>query len=271
MVKRSIQGYVELASGLGELTRAKAVEAAQEIIALGSSDASRKKVAEQASRLADDLLTAAEENRRQLVALVQREVEGAMERLDIARHLAEAQALAGTVSALAAQVDDLARAVTGRSVEVAAAGMTVTSGEPAGSARPSQATPTPASAAGSGATATKPAAKKSTATKSAAKKSTAKRSAAKKSTATKSAAKKSTATKSPATKASSGSAAKKSTATKSAAKKSPATKASSGSAAKKSTAKKSAAKKSTARATSSGSTSATPSASTSAPSAEGSS
>jgi len=232
MVKRSIQGYVELASGLGELTRAKAVEAAQEIIALGSSDASRKKVAEQASRLADDLLTAAEENRRQLVALVQREVEGAMERLDIARHLAEAQALAGTVSALAAQVDDLARAVTGRSVEVAAAGMTVTSGEPAGSARPSQATPTPASAAGSRATATKSAAKKSTAKKSTAKKSTA----------------------------------KKSTATKS-----PATKASSGSAAKKSTAKKSAAKKSTARATSSGSTSATPSASTSAPSAEGSS
>jgi len=252
MVKRSIQGYVELASGLGELTRAKAVEAAQEIIALGSSDASRKKVAEQASRLADDLLTAAEENRRQLVALVQREVEGAMERLDIARHLAEAQALAGTVSALAAQVDDLARAVTGRSVEVAAAGMTVTSGEPAGSARPSQATPTPASAAGSRATATKPAATKSAAKRPAAKKSTAKKSAAKKSAATK---------------ASSGSTAKKSTAKKSAA-----TKASSGSTAKKSTAKKSTAKKSTAKkSTGSGSTSATPSASTSAPSAEGSS
>ena len=253
MVKRSIQGYVELASGLGELTRAKAVEAAQEIIALGSSDASRKKVAEQASRLADDLLTAAEENRRQLVALVQREVEGAMERLDIARHLAEAQALAGTVSALAAQVDDLARAVTGRSVEVAAAGMTVTSGEPAGSARPSQATPTPASAAGSRATATKPAATKSAAKRPAAKKSTAKKSAAKKSAATK---------------ASSGSTAKKSTAKKSTAKKSTAKK----STAKKSTAKKSTAKKSTAKkSTGSGSTSATPSASTSAPSAEGSS
>ena len=42
MVKRSIQGYVELASGLGELTRAKAVEAAQELMALSGSDASNR-------------------------------------------------------------------------------------------------------------------------------------------------------------------------------------------------------------------------------------
>ena len=47
MAKRSIQGYVELASGLGELTRSRAKEAAQEIIALAGSDASRKKAAKQ--------------------------------------------------------------------------------------------------------------------------------------------------------------------------------------------------------------------------------
>ena len=41
MAKRSIQGYVELASGLGEMTRSRAKEAAQEIIALAGSDASR--------------------------------------------------------------------------------------------------------------------------------------------------------------------------------------------------------------------------------------
>ena len=153
MVKRSIQGYVELASGLGELTRAKAVEAAQELIALGSSDASRAKVAQQASQLADDLLQAAEENRRQVVALVQREVEGALGKVDIARLLAEVQALAGTVSALAAQVDDLARAVTGRGVQVSAAGVSVAGREQPDvvTPRPSEAASTPTSAAGASA------------------------------------------------------------------------------------------------------------------------
>ena len=48
MAKNSIQGYVELASGLGDLTRSRAKEAAQEIIALASQDTSRKKLAKQA-------------------------------------------------------------------------------------------------------------------------------------------------------------------------------------------------------------------------------
>ena len=125
MVKRSIQGYVELASGLGEMTRAKAVEAAQEIIALGGSDASRKKVARQASRMADELLKAAEQNRRQIVALVQREVEGALGRVDVNRLMAEVQSLAGTVAALAGQVDELARTVTGRGSQVVTSGLSV--------------------------------------------------------------------------------------------------------------------------------------------------
>ena len=56
MAKRSIQGYVELASGLGELTRSRAKEAAPEILALAGADGSRKKVAKQASKLADELL-----------------------------------------------------------------------------------------------------------------------------------------------------------------------------------------------------------------------
>ena len=54
MAKRSIQGYVELASGLGELTRSAAKEAAAEILALAGSDASRKKAAKQVSGLADE-------------------------------------------------------------------------------------------------------------------------------------------------------------------------------------------------------------------------
>ena len=64
MAKRSIQGYVELASGLGELTRSAAKEAAAEILALAGSDASRKKAAKQVSGLADELLHAAQANRK---------------------------------------------------------------------------------------------------------------------------------------------------------------------------------------------------------------
>jgi polyhydroxyalkanoate synthesis regulator phasin len=178
MAKRSIQGYVELASGLGELTRAKAVEAAQELVALGSSGSSRAKVAQQASQLAEDLLHAAEENRRQIVALVQREVEVALGKVDLARLLAEVQALGGAVSTLTAQVDDLARSVTGRGVTDVAVGASVVAGRsPVATPRPSEATSVPATSAG----AARPA-KKSPAKKTAAKKTAAKKTAAKKST-----------------------------------------------------------------------------------------
>ena len=115
MAKRSIQGYVELASGLGELTRSAAKEAAAEIVALAGSDASRKKAAKQVSGLADELLQAARSNRKALVRLVRREVDAAVAKLDVNRLSAEVQTLGATVAGLAAQVDDLARSATGLS------------------------------------------------------------------------------------------------------------------------------------------------------------
>ena len=104
MAKNSIQGYVELASGLGDLTRSRAKEAAQEIIALASQDTSRKKLAKQASALADDLLKAAEANRKQIVRLVRREVDSAVGKLDVDRLTREVQGLGATVATLASQV-----------------------------------------------------------------------------------------------------------------------------------------------------------------------
>ena len=80
MAKRSIHGFVELASGLGELTRSRAKEAATELLALTGVEGSSKKVAKQASKLADDLLVAAETNRKQVVRLVRSEVESAIGR-----------------------------------------------------------------------------------------------------------------------------------------------------------------------------------------------
>ena len=113
MAKRSIQGYVELASGLGELTRSAAKEAAAEILALAGSDASRKKAAKQVSGLADELLHAAQSNRKALVRLVRREVDAAVAKLDLNKVSGEVQTLAATVAGLASQVDDLARSATG--------------------------------------------------------------------------------------------------------------------------------------------------------------
>jgi polyhydroxyalkanoate synthesis regulator phasin len=241
MVTRSIQGYVELASGLGEMTRARAVEAAQEIIALGASDASRKKAAKQAAQLADGLLRAAEENRRQVVALVQREVENAVDRIDVGRLVAEVQALAATVAALAAQVEELARAAAAaRGITIPTTGLAVVEDAPEPARVAPRPVPTSTTRPAKKAAGTTPAASKSTATKSTAKKATATRSTAKKSTAKKATGKKATA--------------KKSVATTSTAKKSPAKK----STAKKSTAKKSPATTSTSTATTSTSPASTP-------------
>jgi hypothetical protein len=109
MVKRSIQGYVELASGFGEMTRSKALGAAQELLALAGADDSRKKLARVAGRLADDLLRAADHNRRQVTDLVQREVESAITRLDLRRVLAEVEALSSAVAALTSRIDEVGR------------------------------------------------------------------------------------------------------------------------------------------------------------------
>ncbi len=238
MAKRSIHGFVELASGLGELTRSRAKEAATELLALTGVEGSSKKVAKQASKLADDLLVAAETNRKQVVRLVRSEVEAALGRVDVGRLVGEVQGLGATVAALAAQVDDLARSAAGRPAPSAPA--RVVEPEPARVAsRPAPAKKRPAKRTSSSATAT-PAATTAPAKKAPAKKAPAKKAAT---TATKKApAKKATSTatkKAPAKKAP----AKKAATT--AAKKAPAKKATTKTAAKKATS--TAAKKAPAR------------------------
>ncbi|HET7821187.1 MAG TPA: hypothetical protein VFL10_06640 [Ornithinibacter sp.] len=248
MAKRSIQGYVELASGLGELTRSAAKEAAAEILALAGSDASRKKAAKQVSGLADELLHAAQSNRKALVRLVRREVDAAVAKLDLNKVSGEVQTLAATVAGLASQVDDLARSATGmqaRTPGPVADAIVDLGPEPARvAARPSapakkapaKKAPAKKAPAKKASTAAKkaPAKKASTAVKKApAKKALAKKAPAAKSTATKSApAKTTTARKAPATKAATTSTAAKKTTTaktttarKAPARKAPATKA----------------------------------------------
>ncbi len=229
MVKRSVRAYVELASGLGEMTRARAVEAAQEIVALAGAGGSASAIAQQVERLAGDLLKAAEQNRAQVVGLVQREVEAALDRVDVARVLTEVQSLGATVAGLAAQVDEMARS-TGRRPARAGGAVVADTAEPVLAAPPALVPAAPA--------------KKAPAKKAPAKKAPAKKAPAKKAPAKKSATRKTAAKKAPATtSATKKSAAKKAPAKKSAAKKAPAKKAP----AKKSATKQAPAKKATSK------------------------
>ena len=107
MVFESVRGYVELASGLGELTRARALEAAQGLLSLPSTGvATGTKMAVQASALADELLSASVANRASLTALVRTEVETAVTLLGLvpAQKLAESRAEAATLRAEVARL-----------------------------------------------------------------------------------------------------------------------------------------------------------------------
>jgi hypothetical protein len=172
MVFESVRGYVQLASGLTELTRARATEAAHGLLSLqGAGMESSGKLAGQVSALAEELLVAATTNRHNLTALVRSEVDAAVNRLGLVStdKLAESQAeVAGLRAELAALRSASSRATT-----------------------------------------TKTAAKKTAAKETAAKKTAAKKTAAKKTAAKKTAAKKTAAKKTAAKKtATTGAAAK---------------------------------------------------------------
>jgi hypothetical protein len=96
MAFESVRAYVQLASGLTELTRARAMEAAQGLLSLPATGiATGTKMASQASALADELFAAAASNRSNLTALVRTEVDAAiMTRLGLvsAQKLEEAEA-----------------------------------------------------------------------------------------------------------------------------------------------------------------------------------
>ena len=84
MVFESVRGYVELASGLSDLTRARAMEAAQGLLSLPAAGvATGTKMAGQATALADELLAAAAANRENLTMLVRTEVDAAITRLGL--------------------------------------------------------------------------------------------------------------------------------------------------------------------------------------------
>jgi hypothetical protein len=79
MAFESVRAYIQLASGLSDLTRARAMDAAQGLLSMPAAGlATSTKMATQASALADELLAAAVANRSNLTALVRSEVDAAI-------------------------------------------------------------------------------------------------------------------------------------------------------------------------------------------------
>ena len=273
-----LRNVVHLVSGVTEMTRAKATEAAADLIRMSGLDEQlkKKRVREQVESLAGEIMAAAESNRRSLEALVRTEVDKAVALVSNAPtpDLGSAKA---AVAALTAQVDELAELVrsavpggrTKRSTPAPAQAAPapaaaepepsrVDGGTGAGSGRPSRssfaspgakATPSEPAAKAPAKTAAKKAspAKKTSApatkatapaTKATTTKAPAKRAPATKATTTKAPATKASATKAPATKA---------PATKAAAATSSTSAPAAATATKKATAKQAPAKKATAK------------------------
>lgn len=103
----SVRPYVQLASGLSDLTRARAMEAAQGLLSLPAVGiATGTKMASQAVELADELLATAAANRSNVTTLVRGEVDVAISRLGLVpvQKLQEVQAEAARLRAENAQL-----------------------------------------------------------------------------------------------------------------------------------------------------------------------
>jgi polyhydroxyalkanoate synthesis regulator phasin len=95
MVMDALRGYVQLASGLTEVTKQRAQAAAKALLQQTGADALTSKVSE----LADEIVATSKSNRQLLQAIVANEVEGAVARLGFVRS-EEVAALTRRVQAL---------------------------------------------------------------------------------------------------------------------------------------------------------------------------
>ena len=165
MVIDGLKAYVQLASGLTDVTRERALAAARTLVAQGEAgmgavlpDTMRVQVAS----VTDDLIATSKANRDLLVGLVRAEVERTVSRMGLVS-AAELNAATRRAEALGDRVHELERAL-----------------------RSARSAPTTKKSTARTSTAKKSTAKKSASKKTAAKKSTAKKSASKKSAARKS-------------------------------------------------------------------------------------
>ena len=204
MALESVRGYLQLASGLSEMTRTKAVEVANDLMSLPGL-AGPAAMAGQVSQLADELVAAALANRANLVSLIRGEVESAIGRSGYVS-VAELDKARGMVARLGAELDEIRDHVFGSSaaevavdtgIPLSATGTSVprrarATARPGSRPGTSAASPTARNEGSMATKATAAPAKKAAAKKSAAKSGTAKKASA----ATKTTAKKTSAAKS---------------------------------------------------------------------------
>jgi polyhydroxyalkanoate synthesis regulator phasin len=182
MVLDGLRSYVQLASGLTDVTRERARAAAKSLVAQGEAGMGAvlpDGIKAQIGALTDDLVATSRANRTLLVNLVRVEVERSVGRLGLVS-AAELDMATRRGARLESRVADLEQQLR-----------QARSGAASSSTAKRPATKRSATTSTTSRQASSPA-KKSTARKTAAKKSTARKTAAKKSTARKTAAKKST-------------------------------------------------------------------------------
>ena len=73
-----MRGYLQLVTGLGDATRAKATEVAQGLLAMATRP-NPAEMAQQVTHLAEEVLAAAQSNRDALVSMIRKEVEDLVE------------------------------------------------------------------------------------------------------------------------------------------------------------------------------------------------
>jgi len=118
MVMDAVRGYVQLASGLTEVTKQKAQAAAKALLQQTGADA----LTSRASELADEIVATSKSNRQLLQAIVANEVEGAVARLGFVRS-EEVAALTRRVKALETELAEAHAAASERAaVEKSAPG-----------------------------------------------------------------------------------------------------------------------------------------------------
>ncbi len=186
MVMDALRGYVQLASGLTEVTKQRAEAAAKALLQQTGAEKLTSGLTTKASDLADEIVATSKSNRQLLQAIVTNEVEGAVARLGFARS-EEVAALTRRVQTLESELAE-ARAAT--LVPAAPASPVGPAGDVLAEAMPGPANTTAAKKVAAKKSAAQKAAEKAPAQQAAAKKAPAKQAAAKKTAAQKSAAKK---------------------------------------------------------------------------------
>ena len=105
MVLDALRGYVQLASGLTEVTRQKAQAAAKALLQQTGADTLTSGLSTKVSELTDEIVATSKSNRHLLQAIVANEVEGAVARLGFVRS-EEVAALTRRVQTLEGELAD---------------------------------------------------------------------------------------------------------------------------------------------------------------------